>query len=119
MAADTKSFDISAASDPGLRRRDNQDSFARADKWLGPAGKSLRERYGRLYVVADGVGGNEDGGRASKLVARQLMEHYYRDQGAPEMPIDRLRYAIMRTSRDVHADAAARGSNMASTVVAA
>lgn len=118
MTLQTSGFDIAALSDTGRKRKDNQDSFMRADFWLGAERKEMRNTYGRLYIVADGVGGNDDGDVASRMVVDSVMEYFYTDPAAPRDRIERLRYAIERTSAAIHAEARHRRNNMASTIVA-
>jgi serine/threonine protein phosphatase PrpC len=119
MASSTGSFDISALSDIGRGRKDNQDCFARAESLRGEQGQRLRAAFGRLYIVADGVGGNDDGDIASQMVVDYVMEYFYHRSSAPRQAIERLRYAIEHANQDVHAAATSRGNNMASTIVAA
>lgn len=119
MGAGTQSFDIGVESHRGMRRRDNQDAFARSDEWLTPGQRTLRDTFGRLYVVADGVGGNADGDVASNLVVDKVMAHFYDEQLLIRQPHQRLRTAIERANGDLRAEAERRESNMASTIVAA
>ncbi len=122
MTVTTSSFDIGALSDTGRKRKNNEDACMRADTWLGEEQRSLRDTYGRLYIVADGVGGNEDGEVASRMVVNGVMEYFYTppdEAAAPQEPIDRLRQAIARTSREIAENAIERKNNMASTIVAA
>jgi PPM family protein phosphatase len=119
MPSSTKSFDISALSDIGRGRKDNQDCFARAEALRGEDGRRLRATFGRLYIVADGVGGNDHGDIASRMVVDHIMEYFYHRSSGPQQAIERLRYAIEHANQDVHEAATSRGSNMASTVVAA
>ena len=113
------SFDLHQATDQGRRRKDNQDSVLTSDRWLGAERRNLHARWGRLYIVADGVGGNDGGDVASRLVVNNLMQHFYLDAAAPDVPVERLRWAIERTTHDVFAEADARRNNMASTLVVA
>lgn len=124
MSLSTASFDIDARTDRGRQRSNNQDSIGRADQWrnaLGPLERELRERYGRLYIVADGVGGNADGADASRMVVDLVIGTFYRDTSGtlPEDPEERLRAAIERVTGEIHAEAQRRNNNMASTIVAA
>lgn len=125
MTVTTSSFDIGALSDTGRKRKNNEDACMRADTWLGEEQRDLRDSYGRLYIVADGVGGNEQGEIASRMVVDGVMEYFYTPPdetgaaNAPEEPIERLREAIARTSRAIGKEATERKNNMASTIVAA
>ncbi len=124
MATSTASFNIDARTDRGRRRANNQDSIGRADQWRHrdqQVSRALREQYGRLYVVADGVGGNEDGADASRMVVDEVMRAFYHDSSGmlPANPVERLRAAIEQANSAVYAEAQRRGNNMASTIVAA
>lgn len=125
MSTSTASFDIDARTDRGRQRSNNQDSIGRADQWTTdrhqPIDRALRERYGRLYIVADGVGGNADGADASRMVVDEVMRVFYFDPAGvlPEEPVERLRAAIEHANNRVHAEAQRRRNNMASTIVAA
>lgn len=128
MTIRTDSFDIDGGTDKGHQRKDNQDALSRPQNDLTSAQYTLRATYGRLAVVADGVGGHDKGDVASKLVIQKLQEHYYADTTTP-VPTDaagqgpffaeRLKQAVEATTADVFRQATAEGTNMASTVVAA
>lgn len=115
----TTDFDIGYSSDQGIQRKDNQDRVARADEAHGIQHQQ-RERYGRLYVVADGVGGNRDGGDAADMVVKGVIQHYYAEQtGQRDDLHERLQRAIQQTSREIYEEGERRRNDMASTVVAA
>lgn len=119
MASGTQSYDIGSESDTGLRRSENQDAYGRADSGLHAQPRELRERYGRLFVVADGVGGTGNGKEASELVVARVMAHFYAGQHPAADPHQGLRLAIERTNAELYQEANSRRSNMASTLVAA
>ena len=67
-----------AASDPGMRRTNNEDRYY-ADPDRG------------IYAVIDGVGGHAAGERAAQVAVEVIRERLERQTGSPE---DRLREAI-------------------------
>ncbi len=90
-AADTTGRDgieFAAASDVGLRRANNQDSFVVIvapdhNEWL---------RRGHLFMVADGMGAHAAGELASKMTADLVSLTYYK---APdESPVDAITSAF-------------------------
>ncbi len=58
---------VFASSNTGLKRRENQDSFAYT---VSPDGKSM------LLMVADGIGGNESGDLASRFTVECILRDY-------------------------------------------
>lgn len=98
-----------ALTDPGRRRRNNEDSFC------------VREELG-LFLVADGMGGHVGGEIASRLVAaeiEQVIAAGAQDDGVAS-PDGRLQAAFAEANRKlaarIAADDALRG--MATTAVA-
>ncbi|MGD9720265.1 MAG: PP2C family serine/threonine-protein phosphatase [Pirellulales bacterium] len=85
-----------ALSDVGLRRANNQDSFA-----LALAGDEAEwRRRGHLFMVADGMGAHAAGELASKM-ACESVPHTYRK--SPERsPADALRLAIVAANANIH-----------------
>ena len=72
---------IGAASDPGMEKKENQDSYAYRSPTEGHARKK-----GILLALADGMGGHSGGSIASKTAIDSVMETYYADTslGIPE-----------------------------------
>jgi PPM family protein phosphatase len=65
---------IGAASDPGMEKKENQDSYAYRSPTEGKARKK-----GTLLALADGMGGHSGGSIASKTAIDSVMETYYAD----------------------------------------
>lgn len=65
---------IGAASDPGMKRKENQDSHAVFNPPEGTAHKK-----GILLALADGMGGHAGGSVASKIAVDTLIQTYYDD----------------------------------------
>ena len=66
------------ATDKGPRRSENQDAF-----WIPD--QNVPVDLGRVYLVADGVGGQQDGGVASKMAVEIVQRLFFdlRRQGEP------------------------------------
>lgn len=82
-------FEIAGASDPGRKRRENQDHFLIADlrrqliiRDTDVADQKCDQMYGcregKLLVIADGMGGHQQGERASRT-AVESCERYVLD----------------------------------------
>jgi serine/threonine protein phosphatase PrpC len=111
------SFELEAHShtNPGKKRSNNEDSAA----YFQPDNLRDLEGSGSLYIVADGVGGEALGERASQYAVQKLLYEYYQHPELP--PVDRLRQAIRQASTDIfnYASSAAHVNRMATTLVAA
>ena len=84
---------VSALSDVGLSRKNNEDNFS----ICAP----------HLYVVADGMGGHQAGEVASKIAVTTVKE-YVLKYGPNQLDGDLLRDAIREANRQVFEAAAAR-----------
>lgn len=101
-------------SDVGLQRSGNEDSCLIAEPNL----PQMLVDSGRLYIVADGVGGAAYGERASRLAVETVQREYYRHTTLE--PGERLRRAIEAANRSVYEEAhRSGGRRMATTMVAA
>lgn len=75
-----------AKSDIGQVRSENQDDYGRF-----PEVRAERNG-GQLFIVADGMGGHEDGGQASRVAVEAVRDAYFEDR---ETPVEeRLRRAV-------------------------
>ncbi len=103
-------------SDIGRKRANNED-FAGAHE---PKDARQLEQSGRLYVVADGLGGHEMGEKASAYAVEILLTMYYK---APEItPEKRLQDIIQQINQNLIAYARrnmAPGEKTATTLVVA
>lgn len=91
-----RSLQYVALSDIGMRRSNNQDSYAvmlasDADAW---------NRRGHFFMVADGMGAHAAGELASKLAVEGVshLYHKYTELSAPEA----LQKAVLETNLKVH-----------------
>lgn len=89
-------LDHYAGTDVGLRRINNQDSYA-VD--LAPSAEAFLAR-GHLFLVADGMGAHAAGELASKVAAETIPLTYrkLRDLAPPEA----LREAVEEANRQIH-----------------
>lgn len=103
---------VGAVTDKGLYRSENEDAYWQPDP-------TTPTHLGALYLVADGVGGQEYGGIAARIVTAVLSEAFYRgrEQGK-EIP-EALRFGITQANQAVFDEAQASGVRMGATVVTA
>jgi serine/threonine protein phosphatase PrpC len=88
---------VAACSDRGKVRDRNEDAFA-ADP--PPPGRAAT--HGRLFLVADGMGGHEAGEVASALARDTVMRDYYAAPfGATDDPLPALREALRAANRAI------------------
>ncbi len=85
-----------AATDIGMRRSNNQDSYTVV---LSEALEAWKER-GHLLMVADGMGAHAAGELASKIAVDGVAHRYHKfsDQSAPEA----LQKAVIETNAEIH-----------------
>jgi serine/threonine protein phosphatase PrpC len=105
----------SQLSDVGLKRRYNEDYVGSYE----PGRSAKLETHGRLYVLADGVGGAAAGEVASQYTVKKIIHAYY--QSTYGEPGARLQQAIEEANADVFAKNLNQPDHreMATTVVAA
>jgi serine/threonine protein phosphatase PrpC len=98
----------------GKKRRRNEDFATFAE----PESADDLRRSGRLYIVADGVGGGPDGGKASHQAAEMVLAAYYADPD--EDPGARLRRAMQQAGNALFGEEQPGGQHMhsATTMVA-
>lgn len=104
-----------ALSDQGRKKRNNEDWVERHE----PDDAAELTLAGRLYIVADGVGGAAQGEKASKYAAQKVLYDYY--QLTDLEPSERLRVAIQSANADIysHTEQADSPETMGTTLVAA
>jgi protein phosphatase len=97
----------------GRVRKENEDSF----KICEPSDPLSREQKGVLLLLADGMGGLDDGGAASRLAVETAAATYYATDGSPRVALEdavkQANRAIFSQSRD-----RASGRSMGSTITA-
>lgn len=102
-------------SDTGRVRPHNEDYV----DFYEPPDPAERARKGRIYLVADGMGGHQAGEVASRGAVEQAIAHYYAD---PSRDVGRsLVRAVQGANEQIHAQAKAdpSKSGMGTTLVAA
>jgi serine/threonine protein phosphatase PrpC len=109
--------EVGSLSDPGQVRELNEDYFGTPETMeISP---ELVEQEGRLYAVADGMGGHAAGEVASQQAVSALFEKYYASPSAEI--IERMKEAIETANAQVHAQASLdrAKAGMGTTLVAA
>lgn len=109
--------EVGSLSDPGQVRELNEDYFGTPETM--EISLDLVERRGRLYAVADGMGGHAAGEVASRQAISTLFKGYYASPSAEI--IERLQEAIETANAEVHAQASldSAKAGMGTTLVAA
>ncbi|MBI4600719.1 MAG: serine/threonine-protein phosphatase [Planctomycetes bacterium] len=104
---------VQGRSDPGIVREENEDAL-RIEEPSDP--EALRTK-GVLVVLADGMGGLEGGGTASRLGVDAAGPAYY---GSPEPPRPALEAAVKSANRAIfeHSRSVEGGGLMGSTMTA-
>jgi PPM family protein phosphatase len=105
----------SVLTHPGRKRSHNEDFVA----YFEPGDADVLRASGRLYIIADGVGGASEGERASQYAAEKVLYEYYQQ---PELdPGERLKHAMRQASQEIFEYAESEGAyrRMATTLVAA
>lgn len=94
-------LEIAMATDPGRLRaeRPNQDAIGEM-AGMTPPPEDAQAR-GRLFVLADGMGGAAGGREASRMAVDLLLESYY--EMARDDPTDALLGAIHHVNEQIHA----------------
>ena len=108
-------YQAAALTHQGRRRRNNQDFVT----FFEPDSKEDLQSSGRLYIVADGVGGASRGDRASQFAAQKVLYEYYRH---PEKEIgERLAFLMRQAGNEIYeyAENSDQFTRMATTMVAA
>jgi serine/threonine protein phosphatase PrpC len=109
--------EVGSLSDPGQTRELNEDYFGTPETM--EISLDLVEQKGRLYAVADGMGGHAAGEVASQQAVSTLFKEYY---ASPSTEIiERMKEAIEAANTEVHAQASLdrAKAGMGTTLVAA
>jgi len=106
----------SQLSDVGQKRKHNEDYVG----FYEPYRITDLKAHGRLYVLADGVGGATAGDVASQYAVNKIIHAYYQGH-TDDDHATRLRHAIEEANSDIFAQNSGRSDHreMATTVVAA
>lgn len=81
-------LESSSATDPGVPQRANQDALYQRE----PANAIERIQKGSIWVIADGVGRDDSGARASSFIVQSVVDTYW--NSAIPSPGARLRDAV-------------------------
>ncbi len=88
---------VAGISDMGSVRSNNEDYFG----YLIPGEDKIMEKWGGLFVVSDGVGGNSAGEVASAEAVNVLLQEYYFGNYS-EKASDRLKDAFRHTALHIY-----------------
>ena len=104
---------FSYGSDVGRVREHNEDAVATAE-----SADPQKQQLGRLFIVADGMGGYLAGEVASELAVETVLREYYAEPSAE--PVARLQAALQAANQAVYSSAHSDRSHtgMGTTIVA-
>ncbi|HEX2908795.1 MAG TPA: protein phosphatase 2C domain-containing protein [Phototrophicaceae bacterium] len=100
------------SSETGTVREDNQDAI----RWHEPTDEPTQQNYGRLYAIADGMGGYEHGGVASTLALETLFNTFY--SGTPRKSPQNLKQGLQAANLAVYQTGQRLGTRMGTTLSA-
>jgi len=87
---------VAGLSHQGMVRKENQDSYG----FIEPDTEDLIQQRGRLFIVADGLGGHRGGRVASKMSVDIIGKIYFSSEREPVYPA--LLYAVELANRSIH-----------------
>lgn len=93
--AEQEGIVVAALTHQGMVRKDNQDSYL----CRAPSDPVELERFGRLLIVADGLGGHRGGRVASRMAVELIGETYFRGDHPPVYPA--LLHAIQFANQQI------------------
>jgi serine/threonine protein phosphatase PrpC/formylglycine-generating enzyme required for sulfatase activity len=115
MSSTLLEIESAIKTDPGRVRAQNQDYVG----YFVPQGAAQMKRSGRLYVLADGIGGAARGEIASRYAVQRVLHDYYDPRDGRD-PAARLKGAIQAANAEIYQHARNAGpSQMGTTLVAA
>jgi protein phosphatase len=103
-----------AASQTGPRQQ-NEDDYGRADH--DTQGYNWVHR-GCLYLLADGMGGLDDGKEAAQAAVRQVIQEYRNSNGRSQAVAENLTHAMQNANQHLYKAGTRSGKRMGSTMVA-
>ena len=86
----------SALTNIGKVRELNEDYFLIKDDNF-----KLTLKYGKLYIVCDGMGGHQAGEIASKIAAEEFLKNYYSEELKEADIVKRIRISIELTNKKI------------------
>lgn len=105
---------VGGQSDVGIVRAENEDALIIHE----PTDPEVRESKGLLMVLADGMGGLEDGSTASRIAVEAVVRHYYESLEGPRTALENAAHEANRAIYD-HSQRFASRRMMGSTLTAA
>lgn len=88
-------IEVASATHVGMRRRNNQDSFA----VIMAEDEQAWERGGHMFIVADGMGAHAAGELASKLSVELIPHHYHKLLKG--IPSEALQRSLIETNTEI------------------
>ncbi|MGC9090029.1 MAG: Stp1/IreP family PP2C-type Ser/Thr phosphatase [Caldisericia bacterium] len=89
-----KSYEI---TDKGKIRENNEDYFIKRDEK-----SNITKKYGKLFIICDGIGGHAGGEVASKLACEKFLEIYYLEKDKFKKIEERIEYTINQVNTEIY-----------------